>query len=175
MVQPGQYLERPALIEAGEDTLEGLYHRGDRPPAILVCPPLDGEGMDAPVLAELAWAAAQGGHASLRFQHRGRGASTGAFDAARAVDEAMAALAHLRETAGPLLAVAGLRGGCATAVAVARAAGIRRAALVAPEGGAPLPSDIQPLVLLPEDGDPTMQRGIARIARDAVTWLSRRG
>ena len=111
MVQPGQYLERPALIEAEGATLEGLFHRGDRPPALLLCPPLDHEGMDAPLLAEIAWVAARAGHASLRFQHRGRGASQGAFDPARAVDDALAALAHLRETAGPLLAVAGLRGG----------------------------------------------------------------
>src|SRR5512137_2309925 len=112
MVQHGQYLERPALIDAGGETLEGLYHRGDRPPAILVCPPLDREGMDAPVLAELAWAAARAGHASLRFQHRGRGASTGSVDPARAPDDARAALAHLAECAGPVVAAAGLRGGC---------------------------------------------------------------
>lgn len=174
MVQPGQYLERPALVAAEGATLEGLYHRGDRPPAVLVCPPLDREGMDAPVLAELAWAAARAGHASLRFQHRGRGASTGRFDPARAVEEGLAAVAHLRETAGPLLAVAGLRDGCATAVAVARGAGIRRVALVAPAGGGPVPPELEALVLLPEEGDAAMTRGIARIARDAVAWLSRR-
>jgi hypothetical protein len=174
MVQPGQYLERPALVATDGATLEGLYHRGDRPPAILVCPPLDREGMDAPVLAELAWAAARAGHASLRFQHRGRGASTGTFDPSRAVEDALAALAHLRETAGPLAGVAGLRDGCTTAVEVARRAGIRRAALVAPEGRAPLPPEVKAIVLLPEEGDGAMQRGIARIARDAVAWLSRR-
>jgi hypothetical protein len=59
MVQPGQYLERPALIDAGGAMLEGLFHRGDRPPAVLLCPPLDAEGMDAPLLAEVAWVAAR--------------------------------------------------------------------------------------------------------------------
>ncbi len=82
MVLPGQFLERPALVDAGGLTLDALYHRGAAPPAILLCPPLDAEGMDAPLLAELAWAAARAGHASLRFQHRGRGGSQGAFDPA---------------------------------------------------------------------------------------------
>src|SRR5512137_2985681 len=107
MVQPGQYLERPALIAADGVTLEGLFHRGDRPPAILLCPPLDAEGMDAPFLAEVAWMAARERHASLRFQHRGRGASQGTPDPGRALDDALSALAHLRETSGPLVGVVG--------------------------------------------------------------------
>ena len=175
MVQPGQYLERPALIEAGGATLEGLFHRGDRPPAVLLCPPLDAEGMDAPLLAEVAWLAARAGHASLRFQHRGRGASQGAFDPGGAVDDALSALAHLRETAGPLAGVLGLRGGCATAAEVARRAGLRRAVLVAPVGTAPVVGDLDALVILPGEGDPSFQKGLSRAARDAVAWLSRRG
>ena len=47
MVLDGQFLERPALVACGELTLEGLYHRGRRGPALLVCPPLEGGGMDA--------------------------------------------------------------------------------------------------------------------------------
>jgi alpha/beta superfamily hydrolase len=174
MVQPGQYLERPALIEAEGATLEGLFHRGDRPPALLLCPPLDHEGMDAPLLAEIAWVAARAGHASLRFQHRGRGASQGTFDPVRTVDDALSALAHLRETAGPLLAVAGLRGGCATAAEVARRAGLRRAVLVAPDGPAPLPAEVKALVLLPDEVDPSFRRGLPRLAQDAVAWIARR-
>jgi alpha/beta superfamily hydrolase len=173
MVQPGQYLERPALIEVGGATLEGLFHRGDRPPALLLCPPLDGEGMDAPLLAEVAWVAARAGHASLRFQHRGRGASQGAFDLGSAVDDAHAALAHLRETAGPLAGVLGLRSGCATAAGVALRGGLRRAILVAPDGG-PIAGDARTLVILPEEGDPSFQKGLSRAARDAVAWLSGR-
>jgi len=174
MVQHGQYLERPALIEADGATLEGLFHRGDRPPAVLLCPPLDAEGMDAPLLAEVAWAAAREGHASLRFQHRGRGASHGAFDPSRLVDDALSALSHLRETAGPLVGVVGLRGGCWTAAEVARRAGLRRAVLVAPDGPAPVPDEVKALVLLPEDADPSFRKGLSRAARDAVGWLSRR-
>ncbi len=174
MVQPGQYLERPALVEAGGVTLEGLYHRGDRPPAILICPPLDGEGMDAPLLAEVAWVAARAGHASLRFQHRGRGASQGDVDPDRAVEDGLAALAHLRESAGPLAGVVGLRGGCATAVGVALRAGLSRAALVAPVGSPPAASGVATLVVMPVDGDTAFRAGLSRAARDAVAWLSRR-
>jgi alpha/beta superfamily hydrolase len=174
MVQPGQVLERPALIEAGGATLEGLFHRGDRPPAILLCPPLDAEGMDAPLLAEVAWVAARAGHASLRFQHRGRGASQGAFDPGVAVEDALAALAHLRETAGPLLGVLGLRGGCTTAAEVAQRAGLRRVVLVAPDGAAPAAGEAKALVILPEEGDPSFQKGLSRAARDAVAWISGR-
>jgi uncharacterized protein len=134
MVLPGQYLERPALIVAGELTLEGLYHRGTRKPSLLVCPdPGPGGGMDAPPVAELAWACARSGHASLRFQHRGRGASQGEVDPARALDDALAALRHLAETAGPHIAVAGVGAGCATALELARVRpDLRRVVLVAP-------------------------------------------
>ncbi|HET9551847.1 MAG TPA: alpha/beta hydrolase, partial [Anaeromyxobacteraceae bacterium] len=99
MVLPGQYLERPALVDAGDAVLEGLYHRGRRRPALLVCASPEAGGMDAPIVAELAWAAARAGHASLRFQHRGLGASQGRVDPARRLDDALAAHAHLVETA----------------------------------------------------------------------------
>ena len=174
MVQPGQYLERPVLIAAEGVTLEGLFHRGDRPPAILLCPPLDGEGMDAPFLAEVAWVASRERHASLRFQHRGRGASQGEPDPGRSVDDALSALAHLRETSGPLLGVVGLRDGCATAAEVASRAGLGRVVLVAPGKGVSAPADGRSLVLLPEASDPSFQKGLARAARDAVAWMSRR-
>jgi alpha/beta superfamily hydrolase len=160
VVAPGQYLERPALIavgEAGDLTLEGLYHRGRRRPALLVCPdPGPGGGMDAPPVAELAWASARAGHASLRFQHRGRGASQGEIDAARVLDDALAAHRHLLETARGWIAVAGVGAGCDTALALARARPeIARLVLVAPPSlpdaggvGAAI------LALLPEEGAP---------------------
>ncbi len=155
MVLRGEYLERPALVDAGGVTLEALFHRGDRPPPLLLCPPLGpGGGMDAPPLAEMAWAAARAGHASLRFQHRGVGASQGARDPSRDVDDGEAALRHLAETAGTRIALAGLAGGCATALALARAhPEIERIALVAPSGplAPPRPAG-RVLVLVPEDG-----------------------
>jgi uncharacterized protein len=199
VVLPGQYLERPALVDADGVTLEALYHRGARPPALLLCPPLEGEGMDAPLLAELAWAAARAGHASLRFQHRGRGASQGAPDAAMTGVDARAALEHLKETAGPLLAVAGLGSGCRTALDLAVDAGLRRAVLVAPPDATPVPPSLCALVLLPEapsspavaalaaavapgggrvevvEGvDPAFRSGLARVAQLAVSFVGSR-
>lgn len=154
MVLAGQYLERPALVDAGGVVLEALYHRGALRPALLVCPPTGpGGGMDAAPVAELAWAAARAGHPSLRFQHRGVGASQGAPDPARGTDDAEAALAHLAETTGGRIALAGLAGGCETALALARAhPEIERVALVAPPGppASPLPA-ARVLVVLPEE------------------------
>lgn len=133
MVLPGQYLERPALIPCGDLILEGLSHRGDRRPPLLVCPPvLGGGGMDAPAVAELAWASARGGHASLRFQHRGRGASQGSADPALAVEDARAALEHLAATCRGAPALAGVGDGCTTAWALAKAGGAAGLALLAP-------------------------------------------
>jgi alpha/beta superfamily hydrolase len=155
VVLAGQFLERPALVDAGGGlVLEALYHRGERRPALLVCPPTGpGGGMDAAAVAELAWAAARAGHPSLRFQHRGVGASQGEPAPERALDDAEAALAHLAETAGARVAIAGLAGGCETALALARVhPEIERVALVAPAGplSLPLPSAAI-LVILPEE------------------------
>lgn len=157
VVLAGQYLERPALVDAGGLLLEALYHRGERRPALLVCPPTGaGGGMDAPPVAELAWAAARAGHPSLRFQHRGVGASQGEPAPSRAVDDAEAALVHLAETTAARVAVAGLEGGCETALALARRhPEVERLVLVAPvvSPAPPLPP-ARILVLLPEERAP---------------------
>jgi alpha/beta superfamily hydrolase len=154
VVLAGQFLERPALVDAGGVLLEALYHRGSRRPALLVCPPTGpGGGMDAPPVAEVAWAAARAGHPSLRFQHRGVGASQGEPDPARVLDDAEAALAHLSETVGGRVALAGLAGGCETVLALARAhPEIERVVLVSPPGppAAPLPA-ARVLVVVSED------------------------
>ncbi|HYQ80650.1 MAG TPA: alpha/beta hydrolase [Anaeromyxobacteraceae bacterium] len=163
MVLRGQYLERPALVQVDGLTLEGLYHRGQKAPPLLLCPPArEGGGMDAPPLAELAWAAARAGHASLRFQHRGLGASQGSFDPARQLDDAEAAFRHLCETAGEArLAVAGLGSGCETALLLsARHPEVARLVLVSPlHLPAPL-AGAAALVLLPEI-DPPLEPGEA--------------
>jgi len=170
VVLAGQYLERPALVAAGAIVLEGLHHRGERRPALLVCPaPGPGGGMDAPVVAELAWAAARAGHPSLRFQHRGVGGSQGEPEPARAVEDAEAALRHLSETAGPRIAVAGVGEGCETALALARAhPEIQRVALVVPARapGPPWPS-ARVLVLLAQDGGSLRAADLASSLRDA--------
>lgn len=143
------------MIVAGSLVLEGLYHRGSRRPALLVCPsPGRGGGMDAPPVAELAWAAARAGHPSLRFQHRGEGASPGEADASRALEDAEAALGHLADSSRATIVVAGVGEGCGTALALARAhPEIERVALVAP---ARVPAPPWPrariLALVPEEG-----------------------
>jgi alpha/beta superfamily hydrolase len=200
VVLAGQYLERPALVRAGDLLLEALYHRGVRRPSLLVCPgPGPGGGMDAPVVAELAWAAARAGHPSLRFQHRGVGGSQGDVDPARRGDDAEAALRHLSETTGPHLAVAGFADGCHTALALVRAHPVvQRVALVAPAAALEAPlADARILVLLPESrsgeaavhaaalrgrgrveivpgADALFRAGLAALGRAVVAWISGR-
>jgi len=153
VVLAGQFLERPALVDAGGLVLEGLFHRGRRRPSLLVCPaPGPGGGMDAPPVAELAWAAARAGHASLRFNHRGAGASQGEPDPSRALDDARAALAHLAATARSPLAVAGVGAGCATALALAAEEACAALVLVAPDAPPRAPAGMRTLAILPERG-----------------------
>lgn len=106
MVQQGQFLERPTLIPVADVVMEGLSHRGDRRPGVLILPPMPEEGgMDHVVANELAWATAHNGYPSLRFNYRGVGASQGARGADPVAD-AEAALVVLREntdTASALL------------------------------------------------------------------------
>jgi alpha/beta superfamily hydrolase len=108
MVLKGQFLERPTLIPVGKSVLEGLSHRGDRRPPLLIVGP-----MDNVVAAELAWAVAHAGHPTLRFNFRGVGASQGdrGGDAGRLAD-AKAALTLLQENTGAEeIAAASIAGG----------------------------------------------------------------
>ena len=137
MVTRGQFLERPTLIPAGPDVLEGLSHRGGRAPALLILPPDPAVGGDMQhiVAAELAWAATQAGHATLRFNHRGVGASQGRRgDLPSRVEDARAALQLLRDNCGAAPAVvAALPGAASVAFALAAASPeIRALALVSP-------------------------------------------
>lgn len=157
MVLPGQYLERPALVPCGDLVLEGLSHRGARPPALLVCPPTGpGGGMDAPLVAEVAWATARGGHPSLRFQHRGVGGSQGTPSPGRWLEDALAAFDHLAAGAPGPVAVAGVAGGCAVALGVARARPVSGVALLAPSAASHLAGldalGRPALLVLPERG-----------------------
>lgn len=129
-----------AIAMPGEEwALEGIYIRGEReePGGGVIAPPhpLYGGSMDSPVVTELTWALKQTGHATVRFNWRGVGASGGAAsgDAPDADADYGAALAYLEETApGPLVA-AGYSFGAATAVRVAaRNPRVRRLLLVAP-------------------------------------------
>ena len=153
--------------------------------------------MDAAPVAELAWAAARAGHPSLRFQHRGVGASQGEADPERAGDDAEAALRHLAETAGPRVALAGLGSGCVTALALARAhPEVERVALVAPDALVSALPAARILVVLPEErageaealaapfgprgkveivagADALFRSGLPQVGRAVVAWISR--
>src|SRR5262245_4957545 len=81
----GPSVERMVTIarsDAEAETLEGVFQAGagDTSCGVLLAPPhpLYGGSLESPVLSELAWAAAQAGCASLRFNWRGIGASAGA-------------------------------------------------------------------------------------------------
>ena len=155
MPRARQFRERPAVIHAGDVWLEGLYANATETPALLVCPPEAGGlamGMDAPPVAELAFAAWSRQMPSLRFQHRGVGASTGTCDPSAALEGATHALAHLVETAGPLFAIASYLTGASTALALAkRNPRCRSVVLIAPPPSLDLPELSAPiLAVLPE-------------------------
>jgi alpha/beta superfamily hydrolase len=134
----------PWLGEAGErgQVLDGLFvpaASGRAGGAVIAPPhPLYGGSMASPVVSELAWAVTKNGMASLRFDWRGVGASSGAAsgEVGHGVEDFTAALLHLgRTVAGPLVAV-GYSFGAAMA---ARASGaqqrVTRLVLVAPPPG----------------------------------------
>jgi hypothetical protein len=171
VVLPGQYLERPALVPCGDLVLEGLSHRGARRPALLVCPPTGpGGGMDAPLVAELAWASAMAGHPSLRFQHRGVGGSQGEVAPALEVEDGLAAFDHLAAGGAGRIAVVGVGGGCHTAAGVARQRSAPALVLLAPVGWPDLSGLALPvLVVVPELGPPAEGRpGLPEVARVEV-------
>lgn len=115
MVLKGQFLERPTLIPLATGlVLEGVSHRGEKRPGLLVLPPppIEGSGMDHVVGAELAYAISHAGHPTLRFNYRGVGGSQGAISKAPAdwLEDARAAMALARdntEGAAPFIATIG--------------------------------------------------------------------
>lgn len=129
-----------AIAMPGEAwALEGTFIRGEgeEPAGGVIAPPhpLYGGSMESPVVTELTWALKQTGHATVRFNWRGVGASggTASGEAAEADADYGAALAYLEETVpGPIVA-AGYSFGAATAIRAARAnPRVRRLLLVAP-------------------------------------------
>lgn len=127
------------MIPVGRWVLEGLSHRGERWPALLVLPPppAEGGGMEHVLSAELVWAAARAGHPTLRFNYRGVGASQGERSSGGAlVEDARAALGLLRENVGGQapIALAALGGSAPVALKLARAEkSVAGLALVNPE------------------------------------------
>jgi uncharacterized protein len=203
MVSRGQYLERPALIPVGEHVLEGLWHRGDRrPPLLVLAPPPDAGSMDHVVCAELAWAAARAGHPVLRFNYRGVGASQGSRgDGAARLADAEAALRLLRENTGAFEVVVASVGASAETAArlVGEHPGIAAVALVSPPGRVlDRPPGVPLLVILGEEepdqagrvaaaqelggqvevlggADSRFQRALPEVGRLAVRWLQAAG
>lgn len=139
MVLKGQFLERPTLVPLGKEVMEGLAHRGEKRPPLLILPPPPevGGSMDHVVAAELAWAGATSGFPVLRFNHRGVGASQGKRgDADSRLDDAEAALRVLLENANTSSAALVAIGGAAeTAIALKeRHPGVSGIAFVSPRG-----------------------------------------
>lgn len=142
MVQKGQFLERATLVPVGREVMEGTAHRGAKAPPLLVIPPRpdEGGGMDHVIAAELVWAAANAGFPTLRFNHRGVGASQGTRGKDLALlEDAEAALRMLMENAGTTaVAVAALHGGAQVALALqAKHPSVGGLCLVAPADIAP--------------------------------------
>jgi uncharacterized protein len=144
--------ERPVSIAVGGGVaLEGaLALPAEVAAGVVVCHPhpLYGGDMHSPVVLAAVEACAEAGLATLRFNFRGVGGSTGAWDDGRGEqDDVRAALGGLRERLPPergRVALAGYSFGAAMAAAVAdageRLAGL---ALIAPPlavySGAPTP------------------------------------
>jgi uncharacterized protein len=136
MVMRGQFLERATVIPASGGVLEALSHRGSRAPPLLIVPPPPGSGgMDSNVGAELAWAVTRAGHATLRFNFRGVGASPGrpGNRESQAGDVEAALCALESNVASAAIAVAALGDSAETLLDVAAAQpGLVGLALVSP-------------------------------------------
>ena len=162
VVGRGEVLERMTTVQGPDGALlEALWQGGGvgdahRQP-VLICPPHPrlGGSMDSAVLAELVWSLGRRRHPTLRFNHRGVGASQGAVglpplpcaadvivDLGPLVDDAAAALSHLLATTGARsAAVIGVSVGALVAARLlASHDGVDRAVLVAPPDDAVGPS-----------------------------------
>jgi len=98
-------LGEPVIFRSGGLTLEGLFHRPQTAPypAAVVCHPhpLYGGDMHNSVVAAVCQALVEADIAALRFNFRGVGRSLGRFgDGVGERADAIAALAHLRQTEG---------------------------------------------------------------------------
>jgi alpha/beta superfamily hydrolase len=137
--------ERPVTIAVpGGVALEGaLVGPPGAGAGVVVCHPhpLYGGDMDSPVVLAAAEACAGRGLATLRFNFRGVGGSTGAWDEGRGEqDDVRAALAHLRGLLAPpaRVALAGYSFGAAmSAAVVAGGEPVAALALIAPPLGSP--------------------------------------
>jgi alpha/beta superfamily hydrolase len=130
--------ERSTTVRAGAETLEArlAVPPGARVGVVVTHPhPLYGGDMDNPVVERIVEVCAARGLATLRFNFRGVGASSGRHEGGQAEqDDIRASLAVLEETlgGGASLALAGYSFGAAVAAAVAITSPVTGLALVAP-------------------------------------------
>jgi alpha/beta superfamily hydrolase len=131
--------EQPGTIAAGPGvTLETrLWIPPGAPAGVVICHPhpLYGGDMESPIVTRTAEACGGCGLATLRFNFRGVGGSTGAHDDGRGEqDDARAAVAELRRRLPPgsPVALAGYSFGAAVAAAVAAATELGGLVLIAP-------------------------------------------
>src|SRR5262249_49523120 len=142
---PGRYSRRGTMIPEGETTVrsgaETLEARVAVPPGaragVVVCPPhpLYGGDMDNPVVERIVEACSARGLATLRFNFRGVGGSSGRHDQGRGEQEDVrASVSHLQNVLGrgTRVALAGYSFGAAMVAAVATSTTLAGLALVAP-------------------------------------------
>ncbi|MFO1401114.1 MAG: alpha/beta fold hydrolase [Steroidobacteraceae bacterium] len=152
----------PLAIEGPAGTLEALLEDPGGPARCfgVVCHPhpLHGGTMDNKVVHTLARALHEQGMPTLRFNYRGVGRSTGAYDDGRGeTDDALAVIAWGRQRwPGAALALAGFSFGAAVALRAALAAQPAQLITVAPAVtrlGASLPRPACPWLLVIGDAD----------------------
>ena len=170
MVMKGQYLERPTLIPLANGlVLEGVSHRGEKRPGLLVLPPppVEGSGMDHVVGAELAYAISHQGHPTLRFNYRGVGGSQGELSRAPLdwVEDAIAALQLAEDNSGGAQVVIAAIG-ASDAVALRLSESKSLAGLVLINPSTAQPSDFEgrevlpwPLAVIMAEEDSAQDRG----------------
>ncbi len=130
----------PVLDEGGEvgggQSLEGLWSQRDRGSAVIAPPhPLYGGSLEVPVVSEIAHACQQEGLATLRFNWRGVGRSTGVPSGAEEIADADydAAIAFTQlHCRGPVTGCGYSFGSAAAVRAAMRTDDINQLVLVAP-------------------------------------------
>jgi uncharacterized protein len=140
--------ERSVRLAAGPATLDGrLAVPAGMKGGVALCHshPLYGGDMENPVVVRAAEVSQEAGLATLRFDFRGVGASTGTFDDGRGEqDDLAAALDHLGRTvpAGAPVAAGGYSFGAAVAARVAMRRPLAGLALIAPALAMPTLADL---------------------------------
>jgi alpha/beta superfamily hydrolase len=166
--------EREIVVTSGGLKLEGRLHEGAGPYSWVVLHPHPqyGGDMDNHVVVAICEALKDRGATTLRLNFRGTGASEGTYDGGRGeLDDALAAVAFLRESTRGPIGCAGYSFGASIAASAAVEAGAAALVVVSPptlQGPPPLPPRV-PTLVLTGDRDPFSSGSvIAALARDGV-------